>query len=143
VADDPQYRELVRSTWRQRFERAADPPPAELRKTIQEQIDRTAKAVAQLRGRGVKVLFLRSPSAGEYLAYENRLFPRATTWDALLAASGAPGIHFEDYPELQGYDLPEWSHIPRAGAERYTAALCGVIQRDFWGPRVSATSAVH
>lgn len=141
VANDPQYRELARSIWRQRFQPAADPPPAQLRKTIQEQIDRTAKAVAKLRARGVQVLFLRSPSEGEYLAYERRLFPRAGTWDVLLAASGAPGIHFEDYPELQGYYLPEWSHMTRAEAERYTVALYGVIQRDFWGSHTEATSA--
>jgi hypothetical protein len=140
VADDPQYRELARSIWRQRFPPAADPPPEELRKTIQEQIDSTAKAVAKLQARGVQVLFLRSPSDGEYLAYETRLFPRATTWDVLLAASGAPGLHFQDYPELQGYYLPEWSHMTRAEAERYTVALYGVIQRDFWGPHAGATS---
>jgi hypothetical protein len=143
VADDPAYRELVRGIWRQRFPPAADPPPAELRKTIAEQIDLTAKAVAKLRTRGVQVLFLRSPSDGEYLAYERRLFPRATTWDALLAASGAPGIHFEDYPELQGYDLPEWSHMTRAEAERFTASLYGVIQRDFWQPSPGTASAPH
>jgi hypothetical protein len=140
VADDPQYRELARNIWRQRFQPAADPPPAELRKTIQEQIDRTAKAVAKLRARGAQVLFLRSPSDGEYLAYERRLFPRAKTWDVLLAASDAPGIHFEDYPELQGYYLPEWSHMTRAEAARYTVALYGVIQRDFWGTHTAATA---
>jgi hypothetical protein len=143
VSDDPQYRELARRIWRQRFQPAADPPPEELRRTIQEQIDRTAKAVARLRARGVKVLLLRSPSDGEYLAYETRLFPRASTWDALLAASGAPGLHFQDYPQLQGYYLPEWSHMTRAEAERYTVALYGVIQRDFWGPHAGATSAAH
>jgi hypothetical protein len=141
VADDPQYRALARSIWHQRMQPGADPPPEERRKTIQEQIDRTAKAVAKLRARGVQVLFLRAPSDGEYIEYERRVFPRAATWDALLAASGAPGIHFEDYPELQGYDLPEWSHMTRAEAERYTVALYGVIQRDFWGARVGATPA--
>ncbi len=143
VANDPEYRELARNIWHQRFAPALDPPPEKLRKTIQEQIDRTAKAVAKLRARGVQVLFLRSPSDGEYLTYETRLFPRASTWDVLLAASGAPGLHFQDYPQLQGYYLPEWSHMTRAEAERYTAALYGVIQRDFWGPHASATSAPH
>jgi len=143
VTDDPQYLALVRSIWHERFAPATDPAPEKLRKTIQEQIDRTAKAVAKLRARGVRVLFLRSPSDGEYLAYETRLFPRATTWDALLAASGAPGLHFQDYPQLQGYYLPEWSHMTRAEAERYTVALYGVIQRDFWGPNPSATSIPH
>jgi hypothetical protein len=141
VADDPHYRELARAIWRQRFPPATDPPPDKLRKTIQEQIDRAAKAVAKLRARGVQVLFLRSPSDGEYLAYETRLFPRATTWDVLLKASGAPGLHFQDYPELQGYYLPEWSHLTRAEAERYTVALYGLIQRDFWGSHPQATSA--
>jgi hypothetical protein len=141
VADDPQYRELARSIWRQRFQLLADGSSAELHRAINEQIDRTAKAVAKLRARGVRVLFLRSPSDGEFLAYERRVFPRATTWDVLLTASGAPGIHFEDYPELQGYELPEWSHLKRAEAERYTVALYGVIQRDFWGPHPGATSA--
>jgi len=134
VADDPQYRALARSIWHQRFAPAMDPPPEKLRKTIQEQIDRLAKAVAKLRARGVKVLLLRSPSDGEYLAYEARVFPRASTWDVLVKASGAPGLHFQDYPELQGYYLPEWSHMTRADAERYTVALYGIIQRDFWGP---------
>ena len=141
VADDPQYRAMARSIWHQRMQPAADPPPEERLKAIQEQIDRSVKAVAKLRARGVRVLFLRCPSDGEYLVYERRLFPRATTWDALLAASGAPGIHFEDYPELQGYDLPEWSHMTRSEAERYTVALYGVIQRDFWGPHAGATAA--
>lgn len=135
VVNDPEYRELARNIWRQRFQPATDPPPEKLRKTIQEQIDRTAKAVAKLRARGVRVLFLRSPSDGEYLTYETRLFPRASTWEVLLAASGAPGLHFQDYPELQGYYLPEWSHMTPAEAERYTIALYGVIQRDFWGPQ--------
>jgi len=140
VADDPRYRELARAIWRQRFQPGANPPTEELLKTIHAQIERTAKAVAKLRARGVQVLFLRSPSDGEYLAYERRVFPRGTTWDALLAASGAPGIEFEDYPELQGYYLPEWSHMTRAEAERFTVALYGVIQRDFWGTHATTAS---
>jgi len=95
---------------------------------------------AEIEARGVKVLFVRMPSAGEYLAYENRQFPRAQTWNVLLAATGAPGIHFEDYRELQGYYLPEWSHMTRAEAERFTAALYRIIARDFWGAHVAAAS---
>jgi hypothetical protein len=139
VVDDPQYRELARGIWRERFAPGAQLPPVKLRQLIKEQIDRTATAVAKLRARGVKVLFVRLPSDSEYLDYENRLFPRATTWEPLLAAAKAPGLHFQDYPELQGYYLPEWSHMTRAEAERFTTALYGVIQRDFWGPSATAT----
>jgi hypothetical protein len=144
VGDDLGYREIARNIWREGFEPSDDDPtPAEAAKGVHEQIARAAKAVAKLRARGVKVLFVRMPSAGEYLAFENQRFPRALTWDVLLAATGAPGIHFEDYPELrpdlQGYYLPEWSHMVRADGERVTAALFRIIERDFWGPGAPAS----
>jgi hypothetical protein len=149
VSGDPRYRDLWHRIWRDSFEpRPDDPTPEEALKIEREQIARAARVVVQLRARGVKVLFVRMPSSGEYLAYENREFPRARTWDALLAATGAPGIHFEDYPELQGYYLPEWSHMTLAEGERFTAALYGIVMRGFWGARVAsddgaATSVAH
>jgi len=133
VSDDPEYRDLWRRIWRDVFEPGPDDPtPAEALLTEKQQIERAARVVTKLRARGVQVLFVRMPSSGEYLAYENRAFPRATTWTALLTATGAPGIHFEDYPELQGYELPDWSHMTHSEAERFTAALYGVVTRDFW-----------
>ena len=59
-------------------------------------------------------------------------FPRAKTWDALLTATGASGIHYEDYPEMQGLELPEWSHLSRVDAERFTEALYRIVEHDFW-----------
>jgi hypothetical protein len=135
VVTDAQYRELARNIWRQGFAPELNPPPEKLKKNIDEQITKTANAIGKLRARGVQVLFVRMPSSGEYLAFENQLLPRAQTWDKLLSDSGAPGIYFEDYPELQGYYLPEWSHLTQSESERFTAALYGVIQRDFWGRR--------
>ena len=145
VGDDLGYREIARNIWREGFVPSDDDPtPEEVAKGIHEQIERAAKAVARLRARGVKVLFVRMPSTGEYLAYENRIFPRARTWDVLLTTSGAPGIHFEDYPQLrpdvQGYYLPEWSHMVRADGERVTAALYRIIERDFWAPGMPAST---
>lgn len=37
--------------------------------------------------------------------------------------AAARGIHFEDHPQLHGYTLPEWSHLSRSEARRFTAAL--------------------
>ena len=133
VEDDAEYRALARHIWDQEFH---DPPPTvaeveENKRTLDTQIARAAAAVAKLRRRGVPVLFLREPSSGEYLAFEQRDFPRAATWDVLLAKTGAPGIHFEDYPELQGFNMPEWSHMGGADADRFTAALYAVIERDY------------
>ena len=139
---DPEYRTIVRKIWLNHMQRWDDePPPAAALKNEKEQIERTAQAVAKLRARGVKVLFVRMPSDGAYLEFENRKYPRARTWDALLAASGVPGIYFADYPELQGYELPEWSHIKHSDAERFTGELYKVIQRDFWGPNAPGVSA--
>jgi hypothetical protein len=133
VSDDQEYRDLWHRIWRDAFEPGPDDPtPAEAQRTEKEQIERAARVVTKLRARGVQVLFVRMPSSGEYLAFENRAFPRARTWTALLRATGAPGIHFEDYPELQGYQLPDWSHMTHSDAERFTAALYGVITHDFW-----------
>ena len=79
----------------------------------------------------MKVLFVRLPSSGPFLAYENRTYPRAQNWDALLAATGAPGIYFEDYPQLQGFYLPEWSHMSKAEAQRFTPVLYNLIEDKF------------
>lgn len=130
---DRDYRELARKVWAQDFH---PPPPtpkerAESQRVLDEQISRAAAAITRLRARGVPVLFVRDPSDGEYLAFENRDFPRQRTWDLLLKRTGAPGIHFEDYPELHsGYELPEWSHMTRKSAERYTAELYRIIERE-------------
>jgi hypothetical protein len=142
VVDDPSYLELVRRIWAEGFQPSDDdPPPAEARRIEKEQIERMARAVAKLRTHGVKVLFVRMPSSGPYLAYENREYPRQRSWNALLAATGAPGIYFEDYPQLQGYYLPEWSHTTRGEGERFTAALYEIIAREFWGADAAASVA--
>jgi hypothetical protein len=59
----------------------------------------------------------------------------------LLAKAGAPGIHFEDYPEMQGMELPEWSHLAYADAKRFTTALHAIVVRDFWPPDGNARPA--
>jgi hypothetical protein len=141
VEADPAYLKLVSGLLLKSLEPSSDDPsPAQALDIENEQIRRAVKAVAQLRARGVQVLFMRLPSGGPYLAYENSKFPRARTWDVLLAATGAPGIHFEDYPELQGYYLADSSHMSRSEAERFTVALYRIIARDFPDPRASQAS---
>ncbi|WP_233263118.1 hypothetical protein [Cognatiluteimonas profundi] len=132
---DPAYRALARSIWAQRFN--GPPPhgldtPQKLQAAIDTQIARAATAIATLRARGVQVLFVRPPSTGPYYAFEQRVLPRARTWDVLLQRTGAPGIHFEDYPQLQGYTQPEWSHLSASEAIRFTNALVPIIRREYW-----------
>ena len=135
VETDPEYRELARSIWAQEFDSPPPPnmdTPEKLQKIIDTQIQRAVDAVTILRARGVQVLFVRPPTDGRYLEFDNKVFPRERTWDVLLARTGAPGIHFADYPELQGYELPEWSHIKASDADRFTEALATIVTGDFW-----------
>ncbi|MEO5722670.1 MAG: hypothetical protein ABIR71_14565 [Chthoniobacterales bacterium] len=132
VENDPAYRELCRTVWAQGFDLPMPglETPADFERVAHAQIDRAVAAVTTLRKRGVPIIFVRPPSIGPYLAVENRDFPRAKSWDLLLARTGLPGIHFEDYPELQGYESPEWSHLSAGAAARFTGALCGILKRE-------------
>lgn len=135
LEQDTDYRQLAKRIWSQLFA----PPPGVTPEMAQElaakQIDRAVAAVEKLRSRGVPVIFLRAPVYGPFLEAENKGFPRAATWDVLLQRTGAPGAHFEDYPELRVFQPVEWSHLSARDAERFTEALCGILQRDFgWVP---------
>lgn len=128
VENDPDYAALARRIWAQNFDRPPPGGPEAAAKRRDEQIERAAAAVAKLRARGVPVLFARMPSSGDFLAAENRGLPRDQTWDALLARTGAPGIHFEDHAALQGYHLPEWSHLSASEADRFTAVFAPMAE---------------
>ncbi len=130
VENDPEYRTLAREIWRGLLFGRPPPPPEVALKLREKTLERATTAVAKLRARGVEVLFLRPPSSGIWAEVETKAFARADTWDVLLARTGAPGLHFEDHPELQGLELPEWSHLSRRDAERFTEALLTIFERD-------------
>ncbi len=83
----------------------------------------TAAAVAKIRGRGGKVVFVRFPNSGELHKHEDKLTPRAGPWTRLLKESGAPGIYFEDFPELASFECPEWSHLSAPDSVEFTKRL--------------------
>ncbi|HYW33400.1 MAG TPA: hypothetical protein VE869_18000, partial [Gemmatimonas sp.] len=129
IETDSAYRGLAQRIWAQGFGRPALEPAVARNARRDELIARAVTAVSTLRARGVPVLFVRFPSSGGVLENEQKFWPRETTWDVLLAKSGAPGVHFEDEPTLRGYQTPEWSHLTAAEADRFTAALHAVIAR--------------
>lgn len=130
VVDDAAYRSLVQSIWAQRFGPRDAEGKAKLEESIRKQIERAVVVVAKLRARGIPLVFVRLPSAGAYAEYERRDFPRANTWDALLAKTGVPGVNYEDYPDMQGYSIPEWSHIAACEKPHFTTALYGAVARQ-------------
>jgi hypothetical protein len=87
----------------------------------------TRRDIEKIRARGGDVVFVRAPSAGPLLERENRNTPREVTWDRLLRETGSFGIHFEDYPDMHGLDVPEWSHLSRESATRFTRAYVDVL----------------
>jgi hypothetical protein len=85
-------------------------------------IARSAEAVRMIRARGGDVIFIRPPSAPQLRVNEQKRIPRALGWDRLLAGVPAKGIHFDDLPQAQNLDLPEWSHLSRKCATVFTDA---------------------
>ncbi len=77
VETDMAYLTMARNTWAVRFNGPRPEPmntPEKMQKVIETQIARAETAVKILRARGVRLLFLRPPSSGDYYAFENRLF---------------------------------------------------------------------
>ena len=50
-------------------------------------------------------------------------FPRQQFFDRLVKTADAAGVHFEDFPDMQVFELPEWSHIAAEQTGPYTRAL--------------------
>jgi hypothetical protein len=130
VERDSAYRELFRRRWTRGIGARPD-SAAEARrlKSLAGVLERSERSVARLRARGVEVIFVWHPVSGPLLERDRRDWPRALAWNPLLARTGARGIHFEDHPSLQGYGLPEYSHLAAAEADRYTAALYEIVAR--------------
>jgi hypothetical protein len=93
---------------------------------------RLKKAVSSITARGGKVIFQRLPSTGGVLELETRLNPRAQFWDRILEETGAPGIYFEDFPELTGFSCPEWSHLNAHDATEYTRRFARILRAKHW-----------
>jgi len=124
---DPEYLEIARATWLTGLNTPPPPmpPPEEMAKLMDAMYEQVAGDVRTIRARGGDVIFVRCPSIGPFRQFEMKVFPRSQTWDVLLQRADAAGIYFEDYPDLQDVEIPEWSHISSGDAPRFTRALIG------------------
>lgn len=80
--------------------------------------------------RGGRIILLRCPSSGKLRALEHQRFSRATFWDELVRQAGCPAYHFEDDPQLNRLDPPEWSHLSARDARSFTRHLASQMMRD-------------
>lgn len=124
IETNERLREHARKVWGPYDGKPMDP------EAIARACAESAEAVRKIRERGGEVVFVRAPSAGLYYRHEQSAAPRATTWDRLLRETGAFGIHFEDYPAMQGLDVPEWSHLSRESAKVFTRAYVEAMVKE-------------
>jgi transposase len=96
---------------------------AKMKKAVEQRFHDVASAVQKLRARGGKIVFVRLPNSGGLKVLEDRNTPRAQTWDLLLKGTAAPGIYYEDYPELSGFNCPEWSHLSAGDSVEFSKRL--------------------
>lgn len=124
----------TQQTWLPLF--TPPPPPAHLSPeefqgmlagNMAAHLERIRLSVESIRARGGKVVFVRPPSAGALRELERQFSPRQGFWDQMLAVTGAPGIHFEDHPQLAGFDCPEWSHLTAEDAKKFSAVLTPML----------------
>ena len=83
--------------------------------------------VQAIQSRGGQVIFIQFPTTGEHLRYDEFMFPKAQYWDAFAAKIPALCIHFQDVPQLADFTCPDWSHLDRADAPRFTQELAKVL----------------
>ena len=96
---------------------------ANMGKAVEKRFSDIAAAVAKLRARGGKLVFVRFPMGGDLKKLEDMGTPRAGIWTRILKETGAPGIYFEDFPELSAFTPPEDSHLSAPDSVEFTKRL--------------------
>ena len=146
VVNDPVFQAEAKAQWEIGLALYAPPPnpdgspPAPMPDiVIDGVIANVQKDIEKIRARGGDVAFARMPYEGAYTPAEDFGFPRERFWDRLIAKTNTVGVTWHDHPELQGYDLPEWSHLSASEAERYTRAFVPILNAEL--EKAAAASA--
>lgn len=96
---------------------------------VERRIGELVQAIKTIRARGGKVVLVRMPSTDKLRVLEERITPREIFWERILRESGAPGIWFEDIPELASFTCPEWSHLSAVDSVTFTRRLVGHLRQ--------------
>jgi hypothetical protein len=90
-----------------------------------EDVDRVARTLSS---RGGLVVFVRLPSSGDHWRIEEKYHPKSN-WDRFASMTDATCIHFRDVVDMQGFNLPDESHLDFCDAPRFTRALVSELRR--------------
>jgi hypothetical protein len=104
------------------------PPPSG--DTLLHMIQTVKEATDKIKARGGNILFVRTPSSGPYWMVESKGFPKEKCWNKLLEITGCPGIHFMDYPSINHFVCPEWSHLAPKDAVTFTTELVKILKAE-------------
>ncbi len=96
---------------------------AAMKKGIEKRFADVTAAVEKIRARGGKIVFVRFPHSGGLKELEDKITPRQQTWDLLLERTHVTGIYYSDFPELSGFNCPEWSHLSAGDSVEFTRRL--------------------
>ncbi len=136
VVNDEVFREEARAQWEIALKLFAPPPnpdgspPAPMPDVVIDGVIAEVQAdIKKIRARGGDVAFARMPYGGAFTPAEDFGFPRERFWDRLLAKTETVGVTWHDHEELQGYELPEWSHLSASEAERFTRAFVPIFAK--------------
>lgn len=125
---DTNLQNEVKSIWYFYSQLPSDPPASGSK--LDSIINSVKTDVDKIKTRGGQVLFVRTPSSGTYLQAEIKGFPRAQYWERLLSTTNCPGIHFADYPAIDHFQCPEFSHLKPADAIVFTKNLVEILQKE-------------
>lgn len=138
ATDGSNVQVAVEKSWQRLF--VPPPPPTwvpkevffeNMRKGTEARFGQTVVAVEKIRARGGRVVFVRFPHTEWLKELEDKATPRAETWDRILRETGAPGVHFEDHPELSGFKCPEWSHLSAEDSVEFSKRIAPHLKRAF------------
>ena len=96
---------------------------AKMKEGIEKRFADVTAAVDKIRARGGKIVFVRFPNSGGLKELEDKIMPRQQSWDPLLQMTRAPGIYYSDFPELSGFNCPEWSHLTAGDSVEFSKRL--------------------
>lgn len=84
------------------------------------------EVINTIESRGGKVLFIRFPTDKLIWEIDKKRYPRSNFWN-LLTKAHPESFHFEDYPTLSTFDLPDGSHLDMRDKEAFTRELITII----------------